>query len=214
MIEPLISHTFPCPVIEDIAQSVGAMWQGKPVGTWSDISIGSLYATKPWGGVYGGFISSSDNQLIQTITAMANPDKAFLRQPYVGHHLLSNLHAVVASERIKIADQESKQRQHWVEQYDHVLQPLGITHMSGIQGNHFRYIIRNHNADKVIQSFQSMGIAAMRPVQQPLHHAQAGVSCPNAEIAWQTCVSLPLLANMNQDEWLCMQQGFQSCLTS
>ncbi|WP_038247274.1 DegT/DnrJ/EryC1/StrS family aminotransferase [Ghiorsea bivora] len=215
MIEPLVSEPFDCPVIEDIAQSAGAMWQGKAVGTFADVCIGSFYATKPWGGAYGGFISSKDEALIQSITKMTNPDQADLQQDYVGHHQLSNIHAALAQVRLSHAAAEQQQRQTWVNKYDAMLKNYAVTPITGIQGNHFRYIIRSeHTAENVIQTLQQQGITAMRPVQQPLHHAIRDANCPQADKAWQYCVSLPLLHNMNEQEFLLLSQGLATCFKS
>jgi dTDP-4-amino-4,6-dideoxygalactose transaminase len=68
--------------------------------------------------------------------------------------------------------------------------------------------------EPIIQAFNDLGIAASRPVQQPLHHANAQVSCPQAQNAWQHCVSLPILPDMSQEEFKWMQQGIQTCFNS
>jgi len=215
MVEPLVSEHFHCPVIEDIAQSAGTIWQGQPVGTFTGICIGSLYATKPWGGAYGGFISSQNETLIQSISNMTNPDQAGLQQDYVGHHQLSNIHAALAQTRLGQAQAEQQQRQTWATRYHAMLKSYAVTPIGGIQGNHFRYIIRSEqSAADVIQTLQHMGIAAMRPVQQPLHHAISGANCPQADKAWQYCVSLPLLPDMTEQEFSWLTQGLQTCFKS
>lgn len=212
LVEPLVNAHFNCLVIEDIAQSAGAIWQGEAVGTFADVCMGSFYATKPWGGAYGGFISSKDESLIQSITKMTNPDQADLQQDYVGHHQLSNIHAALAQVRLTRADAEQQQRQTWAAKYDAMLKDYAVTPIGGIQGNHFRYIIRSEQAaEDVIQTLQQLGITAMRPVQQPLHHAMSDTNCPEADKAWQHCVSLPLLHDMNEQEFLLLQQGFETC---
>ncbi len=213
MIEPLVAEHFDCPVIEDIAQSAGAIWQGKTVGTFADVCIGSFYATKPWGGAYGGFISSKDESLIQSISKMTNPDQADLQQDYVGHHQLSNIHAALAQVRLDHAAAEQQQRQIWAAKYDKILANYtSVTPITGLQGNAFRYIIRSEQtAENVIQTLQQLGINAMRPVQQPLHHASSDANCPGADEAWQYCVSLPLLHDMNEQEFSLLQQGLATC---
>jgi len=213
MVEPLVNEHFDCPVIEDIAQSAGAIWQSKAVGTFTDVCMGSFYATKPWGGAYGGFISSKGEPLIKSITKMTNPDQADLQQNYVGHHQLSNIHAALAQVRLDHAVAEQQQRQIWAAKYDKILiNYTSVTPITGIQGNTFRYIIRSEKtAEDVIQILQQLGINAMRPVQQPLHHAISDANCPQADKAWQYCVSLPLLHDMNEQEFSLLQQGIATC---
>ena len=92
MVEPLVAEAWPCPVIEDIAQSAGATLHDQPVGSFGDLSIASFYSTKPWGGAYGGMVMGNP-AICDIIRGMRNPDQADLTLPYAGHHQLSNKHA-------------------------------------------------------------------------------------------------------------------------
>ncbi len=221
MVEPLAAETFACPVIEDIAQSVGATFNEQKVGTFADVCIGSLYATKPWGGAYGGFIASKHAELIAQCGVMINPDGSNLEATYVGHHLLSNVHAALASHRIQHAEHEQKQRQAWAMKYDALLAEFAeqgkaspIHSVAHSQGNAFRYLVHCAvDIAPIIQAFQSLGIAAARPVQQPLHQNDEQ-ALPQAKHAWQHTLSLPLLADMSNDEFTLMQQGIRTCFTS
>jgi len=217
MVEPLAAEQFSCPIIEDIAQSVGATLHEKPIGSFGDICIGSLYATKPWGGAYGGFIATQDQALARLCKNMSDPDTADICTPYAGHHQLSNIHAALAYTRINHTKAEQEKRYTWSKRYDALFADSTATPIrttAGL-GNHFRYLIRSElAAEHIIQSFQSLGIAASKPVQQPLHHCSGEAVCPQAERAWQHCVSLPLLADMSEQEFEFMQQGIQTCFTS
>ncbi|MDX8388413.1 MAG: DegT/DnrJ/EryC1/StrS family aminotransferase [Ghiorsea sp.] len=216
MVDPIIKEAFSCPIIEDIAQSVGASLAGQPVGTFGDISIGSLYATKPWGGAYGGFITSQNQELIHDIRQMCDPDQADITLPYAGHHQLSNIHACLAYERLEKAAQALRQRKAWASKYDESLNAssASVIHSQvGTSGNHFRYIIQTKlDARHIISKFRHMGIDASRPVQQPLHQTDKDALCDGATRAWQHCVSLPLLADMNDIEFEYIQHGIQQCL--
>ncbi len=218
MADPLAAETFPCPVIEDIAQSVGATIDGKAVGTFAAISIGSLYATKPWGGAYGGFISCQSQSHLNAIKQMCDPDQAALNLPYAGHHQLSNLHATMAIQRINIADREQEQRQLLAQKYDNIITTTSATVIrpaTFTSGNHFRYIIRcEQKAETVIARFNQLGIDAKRPVRQPLHQTDSEAVLPHTLDAWQHCVSLPMLANMNEAEYRYIQQNMEQCLRS
>jgi len=216
MVEPLVKETFACPVIEDVAQSVGATLDGQQVGTFADVCIGSFYATKPWGGAYGGFISSSDLPLLDKCKAMTNPDAADLNAAYIGHHQLSNIHAALAFEHINQADDERKHRQAWAEKYDVLFAQTSttpVTSVTGSKGNSFRYIVRcDRDVTNIIKQLNHIGISAARPVQTPLH--QGLTACPAADDAWQHCISLPLLADMDDEEFKLIEQGIQTCFPS
>lgn len=211
MVEPLLDETWPCPVIEDIAQSAGSMLNGKPVGSFGDVSIASFYATKPWGGAYGGMVMGS-MEICEWVRCMSNPDVADFKLSYVGHHQLSDVHAALVLVRLQRSEEETQQRhlhmqwldKHLPEQYVHSIARRD-------EGNAFRYIIRtNNDAEAVIQNFRKHGIAASRPVQKPLHIATSE-ECLSAYQAWKDCVSLPLLATMNDDEYQQYKQGLKAC---
>ncbi|MDQ6974339.1 MAG: DegT/DnrJ/EryC1/StrS family aminotransferase, partial [Mariprofundaceae bacterium] len=109
MVEPLVAESWDCPVIEDIAQAAGATFQHKAVGSFGDIVIASFYATKPWGGAYGGMVLGS-TAMCDAVRMMSHPDDVNLSLPYVGHHQLSNIHASLALVRLQCAVVEKKSR--------------------------------------------------------------------------------------------------------
>ncbi|MDQ6990095.1 MAG: DegT/DnrJ/EryC1/StrS family aminotransferase [Mariprofundaceae bacterium] len=216
LVEPMVGQAFPCPVIEDVAQSVGATWQQRKVGTWTDICVGSCYATKPWGGAYGGFVVTDDQHLNAKISAMTDPDHADLQQPYVGHHQLSNMHAALAVTRLQEADKNIDKRHILAEKYDGWLKNSPNQRISAhheAQSNHFRYVIRcQATAELALEQLQALGIGARRPVQIPLHHSQPSKLCPQADLAWQHCISLPMLTDLDEESLQHLEQGIQQCL--
>jgi len=74
MVEPLVDAQWDCPLVEDIAQSAGGAWRGRPLGSWGRIAIASLHATKPWGGVYGGALLLDDGSEAVALQRMIDPD--------------------------------------------------------------------------------------------------------------------------------------------
>lgn len=211
MIEPLVKETWPCPVIEDIAQAAGATLDGKPVGSFGDIAIASFYATKPWGGAYGGMLMGSQDLCTQ-VRAMSNPDAGDFSQPYVGHHQLSDIHASLALSRLACSEQEisqRKQQMHWLD--EHLPQPCVQSINNREAGNAFRYIIRtNHDAEASIWRLHKHGIGACKPAQQPLNLATGDV-CDGAYQAWKDSISLPLLPTMSQHEYKQYEHGLKAC---
>jgi len=211
MVEPLVKETWDCPVIEDIAQAAGATCEGKPVGSFGDISIASFYATKPWGGSYGGMVMGSEHLCAQ-IRAMSNPDTNDFSQAYVGHHLLSDIHASLALCRLQTYEQEMQQRkQHTLWLDKHLPQACVQSINNRESGNAFRYIIRtNHDAEASIQHLRKHGIAACKPVEKPLNLA-TDETCNGANQAWHDCISLPLLPTMSNDEYKQYEHGLKIC---
>ncbi len=200
--EPCISDAWPCPVIEDISQSAGACWQGHPLGSAGDMSIVSFYATKPWGGAYGGMVLSRDAQLIAQIRRMRRSDDCDTGVHYAGNHQLSDMHAVLAHMRLQQADQERERRNSCAALFDDCFAAASHQSLSCIKSSsYYRYIVRcSLGADSVIRHFRQQRIYACRPVKQPISTLLGDDSCCGAESAWHDCVSIPLLNDFSADE--------------
>lgn len=214
MVEPMAAEAWPCPVIEDIAQAAGAEHNGRPVGSFGDVTITSFYATKPWGGAYGGMLASDDQLFCEAVKSMRDPDEAVQLQNYAGHHQLSNLHAAMANVRLKYAVDEQASRQSQAEIMDAWFEggttvPVAAIH----QGNHYRYIIRAPgNAEGIINRLQQQGVTAARPVTTPISRL-LDIGSPGAEQAWLDCLSLPLLADITEAELEQLKRAVKSCIS-
>jgi dTDP-4-amino-4,6-dideoxygalactose transaminase len=205
MVEPLAAASWPCPVIEDVAQSVGAELDGRPVGSFGTLAIGSFHATKPWGGAYGGFVAGSDMAMLEAVCTMRDPDRADAWPGYAGHHQLSDLHAAMVLVRLGWAADERTHRRLLAERLDPWLAALGAEPLAGRhEGNHFRYIVRiPGRAQQAIALLRAHGIGAMPPVPRLW---EAG-DCAGARRAMADCVSLPLLADMAEQEVKQLRDG-------
>jgi len=200
--EPCISDAWPCPVIEDISQSAGALWYDRPLGSGGYISIVSFYATKPWGGAYGGMILSHDQQFIEQIRRMCRSDDYDAGLRYAGNHQLSDMHAVLVRMRLQQADQERRSRNNCAAVFDDCFADASHQSLSCIKSNsYYRYIVRcSLGADSVIRHFRQQRIYACRPIQQPISTLLGDDSCCGAESAWHDCVSIPLLSDFSAYE--------------
>jgi len=201
MVEPLVDAAWNCPVIEDVAQSAGATWHGKPLGSWGRITVASLHATKPWGGVYGGALLLDDDSEAQAVRRMIDPDGEAVIDGYVGHHQLSDLHALLARMRLQQSDHLAAQRAEIAASLAEGVKQAGATLCSGIAGNHFRLLLcsSTDSANALVRRFRGCGVAASLPIKQPLSR-MTGEQRPGAEAAFARWVSLPLLADCSCDE--------------
>ncbi len=214
MVEPMAAESWPCPVIEDIAQAAGAELNGRPVGSFGDVSIASFYATKPWGGAYGGMVASDDRSLCDAVRAMRDPDGAIRLQEYAGHHQLSDLHAGMANMRLQLNSDEQAARQAQADVMDGWFGAGEVAPVAGIhQGNHYRYIVRTTGgAESFINRVQQHGVGAARPVTTPISRL-LGVDSPGAEQAWLDCVSLPLLSDISEAELEQLKEAIELCIS-
>ncbi|MDQ6960172.1 MAG: DegT/DnrJ/EryC1/StrS family aminotransferase [Mariprofundaceae bacterium] len=216
MIEPMVKESWPCPVIEDIAQSaggrVGDQVSGQMLGGFGDVSVTSFYATKPWGGAYGGMVMSSNANICARVSQMRCADTADVTLPYAGNHQLSDIHATLARIRISKAAEERESRMRLAKAYDAWFSRLKARPVVRENScNHYRYIVRVTDASHVIKALHAHGVGAVRPVNTPISRL-TGQYCPGAEAAWKQCVSLPLLTDMSRDELNCMEQAVVACM--
>jgi len=212
LIEPMVAEAWPCPVIEDIAQAAGGFFEGRPLGCFGEMSVASFYATKPWGGAYGGMVLSHRDDIYQRICQMRHADTAGITLPYAGNHQLSDVHAALAVNRLTRAEGERQARMALAEQYDTWLAALAAEPIRrDTTANHYRYIMRVGDAAKVIAALKSHEVGAARPVETQLGEL-TGDAMPGAVSAHRHCVSLPLLADMTEKEKNKVHHGLQACL--
>lgn len=212
MIEPMVKESWPCPVIEDIAQSAGGELDGTMLGGFGDVSVASFYATKPWGGACGGMVMSRNPDVCARVRQMRCADTADVRLPYAGNHQLSDIHAALARVRISLADKEREHRMQLAETYDAWFTALeAMSVMRETSCNHYRYIVRVRDASHAIEALRSHGVGAARPVEVPISML-IGQTCQGAEAVWQQCVSLPLLTDMGRDELDRMEKAIAACM--
>lgn len=211
MVEPLATASWPCPMIEDIAQSAGAQLNGRPVGTFGTITVASFHATKPWGGAYGGMVLANRG-LVEQVRLMRDPDHGRESLHYAGHHQLSDLHAALALCRLAQTDEERKQRRRVFDRLYTLFEDKNIEVLQTTRGNDFRFLIRVDQAEPVIRSLRDSGIMAAKPVQVPLSR-MVEADCPGVERAWNQIVSIPLLVDMSDEEFAQIEAAIKTCLT-
>ncbi|MDQ6963728.1 MAG: DegT/DnrJ/EryC1/StrS family aminotransferase [Mariprofundales bacterium] len=202
MVEPQIEQEWGCPIVEDIAQSAGGEWHNTPLGSWGWIAIASLHATKPWGGVYGGALLLDDDCEEVALRQMIDPDvDGSTAERYVGHHQLSDLHALVARMRIEQSSRLQAQRAEMSALLSGWLLESGAHLCPTTAGNYFRLLFYSatYSAIELVQRFRAAGVAASLPIKAPLSR-MVGAEMVGAEEAFTRWVSLPLLVDLSTEE--------------
>ncbi|MFH1407231.1 MAG: DegT/DnrJ/EryC1/StrS aminotransferase family protein [Candidatus Omnitrophota bacterium] len=182
------------PVVEDIAQAVGAEHKGKKLGSFGKVSVCSFYATKVMTSGEGGAVFSSDNRILEDARSLREYDKmnSFkLRFNYK----LTDMQAALGLAQLKKLPGFIKTRRRIAAIYDAA---FGNSPKKGI---YYRYVIRTHkNADFIIAAMRKKGVLCARPVFKPLHRYFNTGGCPKTELAWQRAVSVPIYPALSNKE--------------
>ena len=194
---------FKIPLIEDCAQSVGALYKGKPVGSFGILSIFSFYATKILTTGEGGMVVSKNNALLRKVRDLRDYDnkndykvrfncKMTDFQAALGIHQLRKLKTFIAR-RKKIAKIYNKE-----------LSDIGIELSLASRGQdhiYFRYIIKvKKNRTKLIKSLKKKGISCTSPVYKPLHRYLKMKGFPVADKLMKQAVSIPIYPLLRDKE--------------
>jgi len=115
-----LAHDFGLWVIEDCAQSHGAKWKGKRVGSYGNHAAFSFYPSKNLT-VYGdgGAIATEDEQIARAVTMLRNHGRKdkYLHEK-VGYNLRFNeIQAAIGREQLKVLDELNAGRRRAAEWY-------------------------------------------------------------------------------------------------
>jgi len=100
-------------IFEDAAQAHGAKWQGKPVGSFGDFAMFSLYPTKNMTSGEGGMISFLEDETGRQIRLLRNQGmEERYRNEVIGFNMrMTDLHAAIGRVQLtKLKDWTSKRQ--------------------------------------------------------------------------------------------------------
>src|SRR3989338_7244123 len=135
---------FGIPVIEDCAQSVGAVYNGKKVGSFGHCAIFSFYATKVMTTGEGGMVVSNSDKILEKIRDLREYDH---KPNYIVryNYKMTDLQAALGISQLKRLDSFISKRRTIAGSYNKRFSELGIAIPSNPEKEHiyFRYMIRN-----------------------------------------------------------------------
>lgn len=199
-------------VLEDAAQSHGAIYQGKRAGSWGDAGCFSFYPGKNLGalGDAGGVVTS-DPELATKVRAIANygAEKKYVHD-YMGvNSRLDALQATFLRTKLKHLDTWCAERQDIARRYlaeiknPKVKLPV-IKH--GIPVWHL-FVVRCEDRDKLRAYLEERGIGTNIHYPIPMHEQKAFAkyglshgSFPIAERLAATVLSIPMFNGMTNEE--------------
>jgi dTDP-4-amino-4,6-dideoxygalactose transaminase len=160
-------------VIADAAQSFGASYNGKKVGTLASYTATSFYPSKPLGGYGdGGAIFTSDDDRAARVLALRNHGKGPDR-PEIEHlglnSRLDTIQAAILLEKLRLFPAEIPARQERAERYSAGLASVAEVPrlMSGTSSVWAQYTIVTEGRDAVAKACREAGIPTA------IHYANA-----------------------------------------
>lgn len=197
------------PVIEDAAQSFGAIYKGTKSGNLSTIACTSFFPSKPLG-CYGdgGAIFTNDEQLATVIrqTARHGQDRRYHHIRVGVNSRLDTLQAAILLPKLAILEEEMQLRQQVAQMYAIALQAAGLAAPFIEPHNRSAYAqftIRIQNRSAVQTALKEAGIPTAVHYPIPLNKQPAvasDVSLPVGDLVAEEVLSLPMHPYMTQEQ--------------
>ena len=190
------------PVIEDAAQSFGAVRNGKKSCGVSTIACTSFFPSKPLG-CYGdgGAVFTDDADLAKVIRQIARhgQERRYYHVRVGVNSRLDTIQAAILLAKLTILDEEIAQRNAVASSYDaafHGANAIVVPQIeAGATSAWAQYTVRVPNRDKVQQYMTDAGIGTAVHYPLPLHKQPAvaqPADVPRSESAAATVLSLPI----------------------
>jgi dTDP-4-amino-4,6-dideoxygalactose transaminase len=190
-------------LIEDSAQSFGAMYDDRMSGAYGDIGCTSFYPSKnlsTFGD--GGLIITDNDQLAAELRVLASHGS---RVRYHHHVLgynsrLDEIQAVILRIKLKRLDDFNARRIAIADFYNRLLEGTVVTPYADGKGRHVyhQYTILSDKRDAIQKALTDAGIACAVYYPVPLHQQEmfaathGHITLPITERTAQRCLSLPI----------------------
>lgn len=168
-----IAKKYNLKVIEDSAEALGAIYQGKKLGSLGHPAIFAFYPNKQMTTGEGGILATNDKKIYELAKGLANQgrgtDMQWLRHEYLGYNYrITEMAAALGRTQLKKLDKLLKQRNQAAKWYKEQLSQIsGVTLMKADDLDHqrswFVYVIKldkKINRDQVIVKLGQKGIPA------------------------------------------------------
>jgi UDP-2-acetamido-2-deoxy-ribo-hexuluronate aminotransferase len=206
-----IANKYGIPVIEDAAQSFGAIYKGKRSCNLSTIATTSFFPSKPLG-CYGdgGAIFTNDEELATIIRQIARhgQDRRYHHIRVGVNSRLDTLQAAILLPKLEILEDEMQARQRVAENYTKLFNQSGISTTPFVEAHNqsawAQYTIQVENRDEVQARLKEAGIPTAVHYPIPLNKqpavADGNAVLPIGDQVAQKVMSLPMHPYLKVDE--------------
>jgi dTDP-4-amino-4,6-dideoxygalactose transaminase len=195
-------------VLEDCAQSHGAMIDGKKAGTWGDAGAFSFYPGKNLGALGdAGAVTTDDGELLEVLGALRNyGSHEKYKNKYKGvNSRLDEIQAAMLRVKLKYLDKETKARQAAAKQYlEGIKNPLiELPDVTNIEGHVWHlFVIKIKHREGLQQYLTDNGVQTLIHYPTPPHKQEAysewnGGQYAIAEQLHDEVLSLPISSTIS-----------------
>jgi dTDP-4-amino-4,6-dideoxygalactose transaminase len=213
-------------LVEDAAQSIGATWLGRRLGSLGRAGILSFYPTKNLSALgNAGALLTGDSELATRARMLAShgqsPDGRFTEAGFNSH--LDELQAAFLRAKLAHLDIELARRRAIAARYDaelpfppHPSPPIPIRPAPGCVSSYHQYAVRTSRRDALRRFLAEQGIGTGDYYRTPLHRepALAGRSrftdLTETELACRETLTLPVRPSLSDDDVAAVVAGVQA----
>jgi dTDP-4-amino-4,6-dideoxygalactose transaminase len=200
-------------VFEDCAQAHGALYRGRRVGSYGDISCFSFYPTKNLGAIGdGGILVTDDAALAERALLLRQYGwvERYVSSIQGWNSRLDEVQAAVLRIKLPYLDGDNARRADLADEYDEHLAGLDLVlprRRPDTQHVFHLYVVRSPRRDELQTYLKSRGIGALVhypvPVHlQPAYHnrLRGSDNLPETERAAREVLSLPMYPELAQEQ--------------
>lgn len=208
-------------VIEDCAQSHGALLNGQMTGTFGQMAAFSFYPTKNLGALGdGGAVATNDPELATRARLLREYG---WRERYVSelagmNTRLDEMQAAILRVKLAALAAENARRRELAALYDRALESTSLEHLRAgdhVQHVYHLYVVRESRRDALKSALQSQGVGTAIHYPVPVHLQPAycdrirlgAGGLPHTERAAHTVLSLPMYPQLTDEQvsYVCEQ---------
>lgn len=209
-------------VIEDASQAHGGTYEGKPLGSFGDVSTFSFYPGKNLGAYGdGGAVCTSREVVAERVRLLRDLGQRskHVHEVIGENSRLDTMQAAILRVKLRHLDGWNALRREAAARYDARLRDLGFVAPRSRDGHVFQYyVVSVLERQRVIADLAALGVQTGVHHPTPIHlqpaYAHLGAlegSFPQSELASKTVLSLPMFPEITPDEIDRVADALVSC---
>jgi dTDP-4-amino-4,6-dideoxygalactose transaminase len=210
-------------VIEDVAQAIGARYQGKALGSFGSMGCFSFYPGKNLGGAgEGGLVVTNDDDKAQLLRALRDHGQSqrYVHERIGYNYRMDGIQALVLGHKLKRLDDWTNQRRAIAARYAQALSDTPLRLPAIVHGDHVYhlYVVRTDDRDALRAFLEARGIQTGLHYPVPLYKQPclADIAAPPVDDFpftedWAgSGLSLPMFAGLTVVQQDCVIDGIRA----